>query len=206
VIAGRDFRHSVGEGRWHYESEGLRLRDLPPSRLEGQLQYANAASAIAALEWLGETRLDGGTISAALRSVSLPGRLQIVAGRPEWILDVAHNVPAARVLARELALRPQRDRTLAVAGILRDKDAAGIAHELRGCIDRWILAALPGPRGMSADELAHALGEAGENAGREPSVARACERAAREARPEDRIVVFGSFLTVGPALEWLRLY
>ena len=115
-------------------------------------------------------------------------------------------MPAARVLARELALRPHAGRTFAVAGILRDKDAAGIAREMRGCIDRWILGSLPGPRGMSADELAAALGEVGEGAAREPNVASACERALREARPADRIVVFGSFLTVGPALEWLRLY
>jgi dihydrofolate synthase / folylpolyglutamate synthase len=206
VIAGRDFRHVVEGGRWHYESRRLRLQELPPPSLHGQLQYANAASAIAALEWLGEVRVDARTVSAALTTVSLPGRLQIVAGRPEWILDVAHNVPAARVLAQELALRPPRGRTLAVAGILRDKDTAGIAREMRECVDRWILCSLPGPRGMQADELAAALGVAGEGAACEPSVASACERALREARPEDRIVVFGSFLTVGPALEWLRLY
>jgi dihydrofolate synthase / folylpolyglutamate synthase len=206
VIAGRDFRYSIEAGRWHYESAGLSLRDLPAPRLQGRLQYTNAASAIAALEWLGGVPLDVATVSAALRSVSLPGRLQSVAGRPEWILDVAHNVPAAQALARELGLMPHQGRTLAVAGILRDKDAAGIAREMQGCVDRWILCALPGPRGMSAGELAAALGEAAQGAALEADVASACERALREASPEDRIVVFGSFLTVGPALEWLRLY
>jgi dihydrofolate synthase/folylpolyglutamate synthase len=206
VIAGRDFRYSIEDLRWHYESERLSLRDLPASQLQGRLQYANAASSIAALQWLGGVRLDFETVSAALRSVNLPGRLQSVAGRPAWILDVAHNVPAARALARELALMPHEGRTFAVAGILRDKDAAGIAREMQSCVDRWILCALPGPRGMPADELAAVLGEAGKDAAREADVASACERALREARPEDRIVVFGSFLTVGPALEWLRLY
>lgn len=207
VIAGRDYRYRIEAGRWRYTSERLDLAGLPRSALGGQAQYANAASAIAAIEWLQMgVRLDVPTVSAALRGVVLPGRFQIVEGRPEWILDVAHNEPAARVLAQELRARPSSGRTIAVAGILRDKDPAAIAGALHGCIDRWILCSLPGPRGLTADELASRLGETARGAASEATVASACARAAAEAGAEDRIVVFGSFLTVGPALEWLRLY
>ncbi|MGQ0836056.1 MAG: bifunctional tetrahydrofolate synthase/dihydrofolate synthase [Gammaproteobacteria bacterium] len=207
VIAGRDYRYRFEAERWRYTSERLDLAGLPRSALSGRAQYANAASAIAAIEWLQTgVPLDVPTVSAALRGVVLPGRFQIVEGRPEWVLDVAHNEPAARVLAQELRARPSSGRTIAVVGILRDKDPAAIAGALQGCIDRWILCSLPGPRGLTADELASRLGETARGAASEATVASACARAAAEARPEDRIVVFGSFLTVGPALEWLRLY
>ncbi|MGH8286511.1 MAG: bifunctional tetrahydrofolate synthase/dihydrofolate synthase [Steroidobacteraceae bacterium] len=207
VIAGRDYRYRVEAERWRYTSERLDLAGLPRSALGGRAQYANAASAIAAIEWLQMgVRLDVPTVSAALRGVVLPGRFQIVEGRPEWILDVAHNEQAARVLAQELRARPSSGRSIAVVGILRDKDPAAIAGALQGCIDRWILCSLPGPRGLTADELAFRLGETARGAASEATVASACSRAAAEAGAEDRIVVFGSFLTVGPALEWLRLY
>jgi dihydrofolate synthase/folylpolyglutamate synthase len=204
VIAGRDFRWSVKRASWDYTSARLQLAGLPPSVLPGRMQYANAACAIAALEWLDAgVALDLETIATALRDVVLPGRFQIVPGPPDWILDVAHNAAAAHVLAEELRARPSDGRSIAVVGILRDKDAAAIAHELADRIDRWILCSLPGPRGLSADELASLLGDIAPDAARESSVAAACARAKAEARAGDRIVVFGSFLTVGPALEWL---
>jgi dihydrofolate synthase / folylpolyglutamate synthase len=207
VIAGRDYRYHIEDQTWRYESARLELSRLPHPSLLGRPQFANAACAIAALEWLDAgIRLDEKSIAQALRAVALPGRFQLVPGRPEWILDVAHNAAAASVLAEELRARPIRGRTLAVAGILRDKDAGGIARELAGCIDRWILCTLPGPRGLSAEELASRLGDIASNAALEGSLERACIRARREAGPEDRILVFGSFLTVGPALEWLGLY
>jgi dihydrofolate synthase/folylpolyglutamate synthase len=129
----------------------------------------------------------------------------------EWILDIAHNEPAARVLAAELAARPLprgtgQGRTFAVIGVLKDKDAAAIAAALGGVIDRWIVCALPGPRGGSAEELAARLARPAHTMVLAPSVVAGCERARAEARPADRVVVCGSLHTVGPALEWLRIY
>jgi dihydrofolate synthase/folylpolyglutamate synthase len=125
----------------------------------------------------------------------------------EWILDVSHNEPAARVLARHLAERPCAGRTYAVTGILRDKDVAGIGRALARQIDRWILCSLPGPRGSTSEELASRLGtNIKERAQRADSVAMGCELARAQARPADRVLVFGSFPMVGSALQWLGLY
>jgi dihydrofolate synthase/folylpolyglutamate synthase len=125
----------------------------------------------------------------------------------EWILDVAHNEPAARVLARHLAERPSVGRTFAVVSILRDKDVAAIGRALGAQIDAWILCTLPGPRGSQAFELASRLAPSinahAELAG---SVAEGCSLAQAQARPGDRVVVFGSFPAVGSALQWLGLY
>ena len=81
---------------------------------------------------------DGAAVGRALRGLSLPGRFQIVPGRVEWILDVAHNPQAAQALAASLAARPCAGRTFAVCGILGDKDIEGIVGALDAQVSRWI--------------------------------------------------------------------
>jgi len=229
LVAERDFRWRVGAGDWDYYGLELTLRALPPSSLAGSVQYRNAATALAALEALRADSgaraavraavarlgsLDESTVAAALRRVQLAGRFQIVPGEVEWILDIAHNEPAALTLAAQLRERllartaGGRDaaRTLAVIGVLADKDAPAIAAALRPVIDRWIVCALPGPRGTSAAQLAHRLALAADSYELAPTVTAGCERARAAAQPGDRVVVCGSVHTVGPALEWLGLY
>jgi len=208
VVAERDFSWTIDGATWSYKSHGRRFNELPRSALAGSIQYRNAATAIAALQELKVAEhLDENVIGTALRTVRLPGRFQIVPGSVEWILDVAHNEPAALVLARHLAERPHRGRTIAVVGILRDKDAAGIGRALAGQIDHWILCALAGLRGQSAHELGLQLGTAiAAQAEEANSIAGGCERARKLALEGDRVLVFGSFPAVGLALQWLRLY
>ncbi|MGH8298199.1 MAG: bifunctional tetrahydrofolate synthase/dihydrofolate synthase, partial [Steroidobacteraceae bacterium] len=223
VMAERDFTWQVqpaaaGEGRWSYQGLRLRLTDLPPSALAGSIQYRNAATALAALEALaadgeqsatGEqvvAALDPRTVAAALRRVWLAGRFQIVPGPVEWILDIAHNPPAAEVLASELKERPCQGRTLAVVGILGDKDAPAIGAALAPAVERWFLCSLEGPRGIAAAELARRLQAVVHQPTLAASVCEGCEAARAAARAGDRVVVCGSFHTVGPALEWLGVY
>lgn len=217
LVAGRDFTFEVKGGRWSYRGPDLALERLVPSNLAGSIQYRNAAAAIAAVAALAAVTplagvLDERTVNAALAEVHLPGRLQIVPGPVEWILDIAHNEPAARVLAAHLRERAQpaaageRPRTLAVVGVVADKDAAGIGAALAPLVDEWIMCALPGARGGSAAELAGRFGSAVHHLTLAGSVAEGCEVARQRAREGDRVVVFGSFHTVGPALEWLGLY
>ena len=207
LIAGRDFNWMIDGDQWSYQGAG-QYASLPRSALPGAIQYRNAATAIAALEALALPQpLDRELIASALAQVRLNGRFQILPGPVEWILDVAHNEPAARVLARHLAERPSVGRTFAVVSILRDKDVAAIGRALGAQIDAWILCTLPGPRGSQAFELASRLAPSinahAELAG---SVAEGCSLAQAQARPGDRVVVFGSFPVVGSALQWLGLY
>jgi dihydrofolate synthase/folylpolyglutamate synthase len=206
---GSEFDAVRGATCWRYCGSRWNLPDLPPPALAGEAQYANAATAIAALEELGpRLEVSAAAVRHGLGSAHLPGRFQIIApgaGRPTWILDVAHNPDAARVLRDNLRALPAAGRTLAVCGILADKDAPAIAAEVRGCFDAWWLASTEGARGTSADLLAARIAAfnsapvalAGD-------VASACRAASAAARPGDRIVVFGSFHTVGPALDWLE--
>jgi dihydrofolate synthase/folylpolyglutamate synthase len=205
---GVDFTYQRHGSGWSYLGSRWRLADLPPPPLLGETQFANAATAIAALEEL-ESRLavPATAVMTGLAATQLVGRFQVVEagpGQPVWILDVAHNPDAARVLAANLRAIGTPGRTLAVCGILADKDAAGIAANLRDCIDAWWLLSTEGERGSSGPTLALRIGaEVAAPLSIVDSVAEACEAALAAARADDRIVVFGSFHTVGPALDWL---
>jgi len=207
LIAGRDFSWKIDGERWSYQGRG-HYANLPRSALSGAIQYGNAATAIAALEALALPRkLNRELIAGALAQVRLRGRLQILPGAVEWILDVAHNEPAARVLALHLAEHRPAGRTWAVTSILRDKDVAGIGAALAKQIDSWILCTLPGVRGSQASELASRLAPViHAPVALANSIAEGCALARAEARPGDRVLVFGSFPAVGSALEWLGLY
>ncbi|HET8691004.1 MAG TPA: bifunctional tetrahydrofolate synthase/dihydrofolate synthase [Steroidobacteraceae bacterium] len=202
---GTDFDYVERADGWDYVGFGSRRRELPLPALQGASQLGNAAVALAVLEAV-EPRLlvPDEAVRAGLAGVRLPGRFHVLPGAPEWILDVAHNPDAARSLAASLEARPCGGRTIALCGILADKDAAPIAAALADVVDRWIVAGLEGPRALPPAELAYRLSAGG---AREvvtaPDIAAGIERARRESAPEDRIVVFGSFLAVGPALRAL---
>ncbi len=211
--AGREFRIEIdGDGYgpqpWNYRSAVCRLDALPAPALPGAIQYANAASALTALNLLSVAdACDPARVAAGLLAVRLPGRLQRVPGNVEWILDVAHNVPAAQVLAQALDAWPPAGRTIAVAAVLADKDASGIAAALDRQVDHWVLASLEDqPRGLPAAALQARLPPLRGALESARDVPAACERARALAQPGDRIVAFGSFHVVGPALQWLGLY
>ncbi len=206
VAAGREFHVRDHGGSWGFELGALRLSPLPDPAIRGLHQRGNAATALAAISCAGfERLLAHDTVSQALRDVRLRGRFQVVPGEREWVFDVAHNVPAAEALSRNLrTLRPARC-TIAVCGILGDKDIAGITSALRDDIDAWILVELEGPRAITAQELKARLPAGARVIAHEVSPASACHRAREVAQRGDRILVFGSFLTVGPALEFLGI-
>jgi dihydrofolate synthase/folylpolyglutamate synthase len=206
TTAERDFHWEVAAGgRWRYRSAPLTLPDLPAPALAGTIQYRNAATAIAALQLLDlDASREPERIGAGLAAVRLPGRFQLVAGPVQWLLDVAHNAAAAAVLAAELRSRPVPGRTLAVAGMLADKDAAAVAMALDPLVDAWILCGIEDePRGLRAVELRGRIGTLRGTIALADSVREALERARAVAHSGDRVLVFGSFHVVGPALAWL---
>jgi dihydrofolate synthase/folylpolyglutamate synthase len=213
VIAERQFSWNIGPQSWTYRGLAGEIAGLPAPRLAGAVQYRNAATALAAVEALagvaGATLhlapLTRATVAAALARVAVAGRFQIIPGAVEWILDVAHNEPAAQILKENLQARPVKGRTLAVCGILQDKDIGEIARVLAGSAAVWIACALPGPRGGSAAALAARLAPNIHVTEQAETVAAGCALARTLARPGDRVLVFGSFSTVTAALEWLQL-
>jgi dihydrofolate synthase/folylpolyglutamate synthase len=206
IAAGRDYHVRNHGDRWDFDSEPLVLRDLPSPSLDGLHQIGNAAAALAAVAFGRCTAaLNREVVVRALRDAHVAGRFQRIPGEVEWILDVAHNVPAAEILRDNMRRLPRARRTLAVCGILGDKDIRGITAMLTQEVDAWILATLVGPRAVTAEQLAEQLPRNANVLARTADVAEACRVARDHAQPQDRVLVFGSFLTVGPALEFLGL-
>jgi dihydrofolate synthase/folylpolyglutamate synthase len=200
-----DFQREDTVWSWRSLRRGVGIERLPPPALIVNAQYDNASAVLQALYCLRERLpVPRAAIEAGLRTVGLPGRFQVIRGAVDWILDVAHNPAAARTLAEQLRQDPQR-RTWAVCGILGDKDVEGIVRELAGCFVGWIIAGLDGVRALAPQQLAERLSSAGATVvGTAATVQAACESASALAAHGERIVVFGSFLTVGPALQWLE--
>jgi len=211
LVRGTDFDGCAADaGCWNYLVEGrVERASLPVPALPGPVQVANAATALAALDALSDRLpLSRAAIDAGLRSVRLAGRFQRVSDPRgfEWILDVAHNPAAAATLADNLRALPVAGRTLAVCGMLGDKDVTGVIGALRDSIDEWLAASSEGPRAIDAAELVRRALSAGVTLQPAGTVPEAMNRAASLARPGDRVVVFGSFHTVGPALASLGVH
>ncbi|MDR0771131.1 MAG: bifunctional tetrahydrofolate synthase/dihydrofolate synthase [Burkholderiales bacterium] len=209
---GVDFgMEKINDAQWRYwrkddDKAGKITRTYPPPTLAGEHQYGNAAMAITALDGLRHRLpLPDAAKVQGLREVRLAGRLQLVQQQPFVLCDVAHNPHAARALAAYLRAQPQRfSRSVALLGMLADKDAAGVIASVQDVFDEWWVAPLSGPRGGGTSRLFHALsanGVAAERVRAFDSVTAACAHGASSLAGTDRMIIFGSFLTVSEALS-----
>jgi len=209
-VRGTDFDGGVraDDDGWDFVVDGeVRHARLPRPALAGSIQVANAATVLAALACL-HARLPLGrdALEAGLCSVRLPGRFQRIRDPRrgfEWVFDVAHNPAAATALATNLRDWPVPGRTHALCGMLGDKDVAGVVATLAPVVDEWWATAAEGPRALDEAELVRRAAAAGVAMRPAGSIAEALQHVAAVAGPGDRVVVFGSFHTVGPALVTL---
>ena len=198
---GEQFGYVVHGDSWNWWGPTLELRGLPLPALPGAVQPQNAAGVLMALHSLGaRLPLTLHSIHAGLRNVRLLGRFQIVPGAVERVFDVAHNPHAAAGLAAGLAARACAGRTLAVCGMLADKDAAGVAAALQSQVQAWFLGSLDGERGQSAQSLAQRMALPDAQMQVYASIQAAYDAAIAAAQPGDRILVFGSFRTIAELL------
>ena len=206
-LVGRDFAHGGDRQQWFWAGRGRRYNGLAYPALRGANQLLNASGVLAAFEALRDRLpVSAQAVRQGLATVSLPGRFQIVPGQPTLVLDVAHNPHAVSALALNLDAMGFYPRTHAVFGAMRDKDLAGVIGRLAPLIDAWYCTDLPLPRAARASELAAAIGRVPRK-GKEAlpisahaSPAQALTAALGVADPADRILVFGSFYTVGGVL------
>lgn len=212
-LLGRDFNYMGDKLQWNYGGREQRRNALGYPSLRGANQLLNASAALAALEVL-RLRLPVGAqeVRTGLVLVDLPGRFQVLPGRPSVILDVAHNPHAAATLSQNLGNMGFHPYTYAVFGAMQDKDIDGIVAQLKGQIDHWCLTDLPLPRAASAHHIREKLNAAGvvanDKADAECTIqcfespANAFANAMERAGENDRIVVFGSFLTVAGVMAF----
>lgn len=201
---GRDFNYQGDRQQWSYAGRHLRRASLPYPALRGVNQLLNASAALAALEAMApRLPVSQQAVRHGLLTVQLPARFQVLPGRPAIVLDVAHNPHAAAVLAQNLDMMGFFPQTHAVFGMLRDKDIDGVIEKVRDKIDHWHIASTPSERGASASDVAARVrAVAPQSSVTEHADFAAAFIAARErAQPDDRILAFGSFLSVAEVLR-----
>lgn len=200
----RDFDYSldVAGKTWEWRSAKTQLKDLPLP----QLPLQNAATALMGVALL--QSLAGflpGAIKHGISTARVPGRFQQLSSPVNTILDVAHNPAAAAYLAQKLRQTPHIGRTYAVVSLLTDKDIPATLNPLLSCVDEWFICGLEEIRGGTCEMMENHLQNLGVSAyHKASSVLKAYQLAVEHCRPEDRIVVFGSFHTVAPVLEFLE--
>jgi dihydrofolate synthase/folylpolyglutamate synthase len=209
LLAGTDFDYALNtpaDGTWSWRGQHVQLETLQRPALAGDIQLQNAAAVLALVEAMGLQRLlTPVVIDKAFAALDLPGRFQFVDQRRKWLLDVAHNAAAARMLAESLADLSVAGKITAVIGMQADKDVQGIVAPLSGLVDSWIAITVAGLRGEPAVTLARDIA----NQCNKPclvadDVTQGMQIADSRAGKDDLILVTGSFFAVGPALEWLQ--
>lgn len=227
-LFGRDFNYQGDRQQWGYAGRSMRRGALAYPALRGANQLLNASAALAALEALRERlTVAAQSLRQGFALVDWPGRFQVLPGRPAIVLDVAHNPHAAGHLRSNLDNMGFHPFTHAVFGMLADKDIAEVVRQIKDRVDHWHLVPTPGPRGLSVEKLQAILAEQGVDAApfdwaavaaarRSGGIARQAPEKSVQGYPDigaawgcvpdavdanDRIVVFGSFLTVAAVMQ-----
>ncbi|MBS1169931.1 MAG: folC [Burkholderiaceae bacterium] len=197
-LVGRDFRAEPHGSGWDYIGRAMRLDALEPPGMPGACQIHNASVALAALEAVHERLpITMRAVRTGLAQAFMPGRFQILPGKPVAVLDVAHNPHAAAVLAANLEAMVCTGDTWAVFGAMQDKDIDGVIAAMKTRVQHWCVTDLPLPRAATAGQIADRLRAAGIVDIRcFASPAEAFAFAFGSAGENDRIAAFGSFWVV----------
>ena len=209
-LVGRDFNFSGDKLQWAWAGRGKRFAGLAYPALRGANQLVNASGVLAALTALRERLpITAQAVRNGLAFVELPGRFQIIPGEPNLILDVGHNPHAIAALAVNLDAMGFAPCTHAVFGAMADKDLASMLARMHPLVDKWYFSDLPTERAAKAAQLLSIWQgvNVGEKARKDvsgqcfSSPQQALQAAISASAPTDRIVVFGSFFTVGGVLQ-----
>ena len=209
---GRDFTYSGDRQQWQWTGRTRRFSGLAYPALRGVNQLLNAAGVLAVFELLYQRLpISAQAVRVGLAMVELPGRFQVVAGQPALVLDVAHNPHAVAALAQNLDQMGFFPRTHAVFGAMADKDLAAIMQRMAPLVDSWHFCDLDIPRAAKASALVEQFEQLRVGGSlkllapvalfQHPHPQAALAAAAAAADPADRILVFGSFHTVGGVLK-----
>ena len=199
-----DFERGNNDWAWHAETE--RRVGLPEPHLKGSFQYSNAATALMALALLKQDLpVSQSDTRAGLMDVKLPGRFQVLSTSPLVIIDVAHNAQGARALAQSLSSQPCDGQTIAIFSMLQDKDIKPVLQALAPHIDEWHVAGMEDiPRGVSMLQMLQRIDQTEVNLVSVfpyKDLCTAYDQVIEQAKPEDRIVIFGSFFVVAEILK-----
>ncbi len=210
-LMGSDFNYSGDPQQWAWagrdrDGQPRRYAGLAYPALRGANQLINASGVLAAVTALRDKLpVTAQAVRNGLAFVELPGRFQIVPGQPTLVLDVAHNPHSVAALAANLDAMGFYPCTHAVFGAMADKDLAAMWPKVSPMVDKWYFTDLPTARAATALALQsqwQAHNQRQDTASSTyTSPQAALDAAVAAASATDRIVVFGSFYTVGGVLQ-----
>jgi len=205
-LFGRDFNFSGDKQQWAWAGRDRRYSGMAYPALRGANQLINASGVLAALDALRQRiPVTAQAVRNGLAMVELPGRFQIVPGQPVLVMDVAHNPHSVAALAANLDAMGFYPTTHAVLGVMADKDLLPMLQKVNPMVDKWYFTDLPLHRAAKAADLQQAWQaqnirtDTASSVHTDPMLA--LQAAIEAADPADRIVVFGSFYTVGGVLK-----
>jgi len=184
-------------------SDSTHQLELPLLPLVGDFQYDHAAASIKALKLIDPSLLDNiECISDGLKNISLLGRYQVLSTSPEIILDVAHNEDSAQKLQENLNKSPATS-TVAIVGILKDKDVYSLIKPMIDIVDKWYCVTIDSARGMNAQEIKTRISSlvSKKKIYAYDSMQDATSRVIPELTKDSRLIVYGSFYTVSEYLS-----
>lgn len=202
-----DFFTKILQDSWIWKGNSGKELVLPLLPLRGDFQYNHAAAALQALDIIEPSIIsDVKLLNKGIENIALMGRYQKVSSSPEIIIDVAHNADSAEKLMDNLG-REQKRNTVAVIGILKDKDVYSLIKPMMKSVDKWFCGTINSERGMNADEIKSRMSTAIEhnNILTFDSIHLACDEAIKTLGKDDRLIVYGSFYTVSEFLDYYEI-
>ncbi len=207
-IPGRDFNYQLSEDNWSWQWGSVIYENLPRPDQYNSCQIQNAAGVLMVLNTLtSKLPIKAGAIEKGLENFSLTGRFQMLTKGTQIILDVAHNNQSAKMLVHNLKQFPNSGKTHIIIGMLKDKDRNSILGELIEIADYWHTVTISNPRGTDSETIKNELLDLGVTVpiSESDTVANTFLKLQKETGMHDRIVVTGSFLSVGDAIKYLKI-
>lgn len=151
-------------------------------------------------------RLEDGDVEHGLYATSWPGRFELCAEEPDFIVDGGHNPQCAETVAENLMHYFPDNKRVLLIGVLRDKDYEKMTEILAPCADEFVTVAPDSPRALSAEELAGVLSRFSKPVTPCASVAEAVDTAKELAGEDGMVCASGSLYLVGSVRYALGMY
>ena len=186
------------QGFWGqcFDCGGREKLELP---LLGEHQRRNTAVVLATVDVL---RQKGWSISEeqlrqGLKTVSWPGRFELLRREPVFFADGGHNPQCMEALAENIrSYLPNRALT-ALVGVMADKDYMDLFAQVAPYISRFVTVTPDNPRALPAQELAEALSIFGKPVTVCQSVEEGVRTAIAQTSQQEAVVAFGSLYMLG---------
>lgn len=209
-LINEDFGYRKNGKCWDFESPDFNFNKLPLPALFGDIQLQNASCVLMTLKCLAEKfKVSHEVIVKGLTTAYLPGRFQIREqnsdlGNFASIFDISHNPQGVEVMVQNLKSFANGRSLHAVFAILSTKDVDSVVRTVAPLVEHWYLAEPESAHALPVDRLRGVVEQHTNKLNSVQcfnSVSEAYDSAMRNIRNGERLLVFGSTMTVAEALK-----